>query len=114
MDDRTAALPLRDVTLVKGAAEPLYAQLYTHLRAAIVAGERWAAGARLPSSRELAGELGVSRNTVVLAYQRLAEDGFVRGMAGGGTVVAGLPRMADTKASSATVCDQAIEQAPYG
>jgi len=114
MDDRTAILPLRDITLVKGAAEPLYAQLYTHLRATIVAGQHWAAGARLPSSRELAGELDVSRNTVVLAYQRLAEDGFVRGMAGGGTVVAGLPDMGDTKASSATVCDQAAEQAPYG
>ena len=111
--DRT--LPIRDVTLVKGAAEPLYAQLYTQLRAAIVAGERWAVGARLPASRELANELGVSRNTVVLAYQRLAEDGFVHGMAGGGTVVAELPKLAADTPESATVCDSsAVEQAPYG
>lgn len=109
------SLPIREVTLVKGAAEPLYAQLYTQLRAAIVAGERWAVGARLPSSRELANELGVSRNTVVLAYQRLAEDGFVHGMAGGGTVVAELPKLAASTPESTTLCDNAaVEQAPYG
>ncbi|HEX4722176.1 MAG TPA: PLP-dependent aminotransferase family protein [Pseudonocardiaceae bacterium] len=108
------------MTLVKGAAEPLYAQLYTQLRAAIVAGERWAVGARLPASRELANELGVSRNTVVLAYQRLAEDGFVHGMAGGGTVVAELPKLASdtsestTVGNSAAVENAAVEQAQYG
>lgn len=110
--DRT--LPIRDVALVKGAAEPLYAQLYTHLRAVIVGGRGWAAGVRLPSSRELASELGVSRNTVVLAYQRLAEDGFVRGMAGGGTVVADLPALAAHQPETVTRGEQPVEQAPYG
>ncbi|WP_165960309.1 PLP-dependent aminotransferase family protein [Actinocrispum wychmicini] len=106
-----------DVALVKNAAEPLYAQLYTQLRAAIVAGDRRIAGARLPSSRELAGEFGVSRNTVVLAYQRLQEDGFVRGMAGGGTVVADLPPLAcDPPAPEPVVAavPATVERAPYG
>lgn len=37
----------------------------------------WMAGDRLPSSREMARSLGVSRNTVVLAYQQLIADGHV-------------------------------------
>lgn len=104
---------VRDVVLAKDAAEPLYQQLYTQLRSAIVGGGQWAAGTRLPSSRELATEFGVSRNTVVLAYQRLQEDGFVRGMAGGGTVVGDLPVVAPAGDSGAWR-DAAVEQAPYG
>jgi GntR family transcriptional regulator / MocR family aminotransferase len=104
---------VRDVVLVRDAADPLYQQLYTQLRSAIATGGQWAAGTRLPSSRELAGELGVSRNTVVLAYQRLQEDGFVRGMAGGGTVVGDVPVVASDHNDGATR-PVAAEQAPYG
>jgi GntR family transcriptional regulator/MocR family aminotransferase len=103
---------VRDVVLAKDAAEPLYQQLYTQLRSAIAAGGQWAAGTRLPSSRELAGDLGVSRNTVVLAYQRLQEDGFVRGMAGGGTVVGELPAVPPPRDGGASAA--AVEPAPYG
>jgi GntR family transcriptional regulator/MocR family aminotransferase len=103
---------VRDVVLAKDAAEPLYQQLYTQLRSAIAAGGQWAAGTRLPSSRELAGDLGVSRNTVVLAYQRLQEDGFVRGMSGGGTVVGDLPVVPPARDGGARAA--AVEQAPYG
>ncbi|WP_051386348.1 PLP-dependent aminotransferase family protein [Actinokineospora inagensis] len=78
---------LREISVTKGGPAPLYRQLYTGIRGLIVAGRWLPEGTRLPSSRFLAGSLGVSRNTVVLAYQRLAEDGYVRGMAGGGTVV---------------------------
>ena len=34
-------------------------------------------GSRLPSSRKLAEQLGVARNTVVLAYEQLIEEGFL-------------------------------------
>src|SRR5438874_9271191 len=75
----------REIQVDKDAAEPLYQQLYTQIRDLIRSG-RFGDGTRLPASRRLAQGLGVSRNTVVLAYQRLQEDGYVRGMAGGGTV----------------------------
>ncbi len=59
------------------------------LRAAIADGTL-APGARLPASRELAGELSVSRGTVVEAYRRLSEEGLLVTNRGGGTVVASL------------------------
>jgi GntR family transcriptional regulator/MocR family aminotransferase len=56
------------------------------LRAAILDG-RLASGARLPATRTLAAELGVSRGVVVEAYQRLADEGLVGARTGAGTVV---------------------------
>lgn len=41
-------------------------------------------GARLPSSRKLAEQLGVARNTVVLAYEQLVEEGFLESRARSG------------------------------
>jgi len=61
--------------------------LHLQLRAAIVGG-RLRAGLRLPSTRELAAGLGVSRNTVVNAYDLLLSEGYVRARGRGGTVVA--------------------------
>jgi len=46
------------------------------------------ASARLPPSRTLAAELGVSRNTVVLAYEQLLAEGYVQARVGSGTYVA--------------------------
>src|ERR1700759_5076732 len=46
------------------------------------------AGSRLPPARALASELGVARQTVVLAYERLAAEGYVRARTGRGTFVA--------------------------
>ena len=45
------------------SATPLHRQLYEEIRAAVLAG-RLAAGARLPSTRALAADLHISRNTV--------------------------------------------------
>ncbi len=56
--------------------EPLYRQLRKVIEDGIVAG-RYEPDAPLPSSRGLALELGVSRNTVNLAYQELMAEGFV-------------------------------------
>jgi len=44
-------------------------------------------GCRLPASRILAGMLGVSRNTVVAAYELLALEGLIIGRVGSGTRV---------------------------
>jgi GntR family transcriptional regulator/MocR family aminotransferase len=60
------------------------------LREAIADG-RLRAGTRLPSSRSLAGELGVARNTVVDAYGQLTAEGWLDARRGSGTAVADRP-----------------------
>jgi GntR family transcriptional regulator/MocR family aminotransferase len=65
----------------------LYQQLYQALRRAILAGNL-APGGRLPSTRTLARDLGVSRNTVLLAYEQLLAEGYAVGQTGSGTYVA--------------------------
>src|SRR5665213_151767 len=70
---------------------PLHRQIYEGLRAGILTG-RFAANMRLPSSRVLASELGVARNTVVLAFDQLSAEGYLSTRRGGGTRVrAGIP-----------------------
>jgi GntR family transcriptional regulator / MocR family aminotransferase len=66
---------------------PLYQQLYTHLQAAILAG-RLPGGLKLPSTRALADELMVSRNTVLTAYDQLTAEGYLESVEGSGTFVA--------------------------
>ncbi len=68
---------------------PLYKQLYERLRAQILAGQL-EAGARLPSTRRLASELGVSRNTTALAYELLLLEGYIESRVGDGSRVARL------------------------
>src|SRR6185436_4195898 len=55
---------------------PLYRRIYHALKSGIRAG-RLGAAARLPSTRALAADLGVSRNTVMLAYEQLAAEGYL-------------------------------------
>ncbi len=65
---------------------PLYRQLYEALRVTILAG-RLPRGQRLPSSRSLARQLSVSRNTVNQAYGELEAEGYLWGRHGSGTFV---------------------------
>jgi GntR family transcriptional regulator/MocR family aminotransferase len=67
--------------------EPLFRQVYLGLRKAVVSGAL-KKGDRLPSTRELADRLEVSRTIVVLAYDQLAAEGFIAGRSGSGTYVA--------------------------
>jgi len=66
---------------------PLAAQLYEQLREAIATG-RLRPQDQLVPSRVLAQQLGLSRYTVATAYGRLADEGYILGRAGGGSVVA--------------------------
>ncbi|HEY0859059.1 MAG TPA: winged helix-turn-helix domain-containing protein, partial [Albitalea sp.] len=66
---------------------PLRQQVYLQLRAAIENGS-FAPGARLPPSREHAQVLGVGRNTVVWAVERLQAEGYVLARVGDGSYVA--------------------------
>ncbi|GER91926.1 hypothetical protein KDW_60880 [Dictyobacter vulcani] len=85
------ALPIKkpDIILDQKAAAPLYRQLYERLRAQILVGQL-ETGARLPSTRVLASELGVSRNTTALAYEMLLLDGYIESRVGDGTRVSRL------------------------
>ena len=69
------------------APEPLRTQIYGALRRDIASG-LLPAGARLPSTRALAGDLGVARSTVVQAYEQLRLEGYLEGRPGAGTRVA--------------------------
>ena len=67
---------------------PAYVQLYHQLRGQILRGEL-RPGERLPPERTLARSLGVSRTTVVNAYDELEAEGLAQGHVGRGTVVIG-------------------------
>lgn len=71
--------------------EPLYRQIYRSLRTRILSGAL-DGGKRVPSSRDLADQLNVSRTVVLLAYEQLEAEGYLVGRSGSGTYVSrGLP-----------------------
>jgi GntR family transcriptional regulator/MocR family aminotransferase len=79
---------------------PVYRQVYQRIRSEILSGGL-AAGARLPSSRTLASELGVARGTVVTAFQMLAGEGYTVSAGARGTVVkVALPRAGRSRPSA--------------
>ena len=63
---------------------PLHAQLTRALKSALAAG-RVGQGSRLPPTRSLARELGLSRNTVLTAYEQLRAEGFMDARVGSGS-----------------------------
>ena len=75
------------LSLDRQRSQPLRAQLEEQLRAAIRHG-RLRAGERLPSSRSLAGELGLSRGLVQECYAQLLSEGYLTARTGSATVVA--------------------------
>jgi GntR family transcriptional regulator/MocR family aminotransferase len=77
-----------DLYLEPGTRRGVSAALFDQLRAAITSG-RLGVGDRLPPTRELSAQLGVSRQTVTTVYGRLVAEGYLEGRAGGGTFVSG-------------------------
>ncbi|WP_345816029.1 PLP-dependent aminotransferase family protein [Paraburkholderia sp. PREW-6R] len=73
--------------LDRGNGQPIYRQLHRLLQQAILSREL-PAGSKVPSSRLLAQELGVGRNTVTQVYEQLALEGYVSSATGRGTFVA--------------------------
>ena len=71
----------------RSAGTPYYHQIYQGLRGAILDG-RLCRGQRLPSTRSLASELGISRLPVLTAYDQLFHEGYLVGRIGAGTYVA--------------------------
>lgn len=66
---------------------PIHEALHDALRAAMLTG-RLRPSARLPSSRDLALQLGVARGTVVALFEQLTSEGYLAVRAGSGTTVA--------------------------
>ena len=87
----------------------LAGQLYRQLRDSIRAG-RLAAGEKLPPSRLLAEQLGLSRKTVSEAYARLTFDRLLVGRVGSGTFVAATARPAPPPAASLSFAGAAVAE----
>lgn len=77
---------LIDLHLEEDSVVPKYGQVAAHLRRAIEMG-RIAAGTKLPSTRVFAEEVGVSRNVILQAFERLIDEGFLSSRIGDGTYV---------------------------
>ncbi|WP_193161888.1 MocR-like pyridoxine biosynthesis transcription factor PdxR [Microbulbifer hainanensis] len=81
-----SGIPFSAVVFDSHSETPRYRQLYAFIRDLVLNGTL-PAGVRLPSSRELAAELAVSRNTVIAAYEMLVDEQFAESAVGRGTVV---------------------------
>ncbi len=86
MPRRPVMLPPSVLPLARESDRPLRWRLHQGLKAAILSGQL-GPGARLPSTRALAGSLGVSRSTVVEAFDQLTAEGFLDRRAGSGSYV---------------------------
>ena len=94
-----ATIALLSVALDRGASQPLVGQLYSALRELILT-RRIAPGAKLPSTRKLSRDLGVSRTVTLEAFGQLAAEGFVETRLGSGHYVARL-RLPEAGAAAA-------------
>src|SRR5215813_2905239 len=72
--------------LDRKSAVPLSRQLAAALRKAVADGS-FGAGSRLPSTRQLAAELGTARSTVVAVFEQLAAEGYIEARPGSGYFV---------------------------
>jgi GntR family transcriptional regulator/MocR family aminotransferase len=118
---RTGSPPVL-ITLDRRATVPLQRQIYAALRQAVLSG-RLRPGSRIPASRTLAHDLGVSRTTVVLAYEALETEGYITGRGSAGSFVASVlvpsrtnraPRVRDPAVDQRTRRAATLAQAANG
>jgi GntR family transcriptional regulator len=86
--------------------EPPYEQIRIQIRALIAVGTL-EAGTRLPSIRQLAGDLGVATGTVARAYRELDADGVVRSRGARGTIVINEAKGAELLAAAQDIASAA-------
>ncbi len=87
MSAQASGFPLAVISLDHSSPTPLYRQVYESLSQAILNG-KLSPGLRLPSTRDLANFLDVSRNTVMNAFEQLIAEGYLDAIVGSGTYVA--------------------------
>jgi GntR family transcriptional regulator/MocR family aminotransferase len=98
MKNRKGWADLYAFEVTRAEQTPLFHQLYQQLRAAILS-RRLRPGTKLPSTRELASQLGVSRSAAVAAYEQLFAEGYTSSRHGSGTYISSdLPEPIDGNA----------------
>jgi GntR family transcriptional regulator/MocR family aminotransferase len=85
---RRSIIAFEMIRLDRTSIEPLHQQLYRQIRDELRSGSFGDGASRLPSSRALAADLGISRLTVNLAFSKLHAEGYLRSKAKSGTFVA--------------------------
>src|SRR3954470_10343533 len=86
MKDKQDWASLHAFQLDRASDVPLFRQLYLQTRAAILS-RALRPGSKLPSTRELARQLKISRTAVVSAYEQLLAEGYTIGRKGAGTYI---------------------------
>src|SRR6476660_271649 len=84
--DRDLDVLTLHLSLERNSGVPIFRQVYDGVRRAILDG-RLRPGQRIPSTRGLAADLGVSRLPVLSAYEQLLHEGYLVGRIGSGTFV---------------------------
>lgn len=88
---------------------PIYEQIQTELRCLMLTGVL-PPGSRLPSVRELAGQLAINPNTIQRAYRELEADGYILSVAGKGSFVAQVDQLAEQQKKQAVDAFRAAAQ----
>lgn len=99
------------VPIDRNSQMPLIRQIYLELRQRILQG-KLQAGQKLPATRALAAELGVSRNVVLEAYDQLTAEGYLEGRSGSGTYVSQGATWQVALPESITAVSEPIEPEP--
>lgn len=100
---RQISLPF--IRIDRKVRRPVYQQLYDGIRSAILEG-KLRPGDRLPATRLIAEELGVSRNIVVMAFEQLGMEGYLQGKSGSGSFVADFELLATSDKLQAASCER--------
>ena len=88
---------------------PIYEQIQSELLRLMLTGAL-PPGSRLPSVRELAGQLAINPNTIQRAYRELESDGYILSVAGKGSFVAQVDKLAEQQKKQAVEAFQAAAQ----
>ncbi len=88
---------------------PIYEQIQSELLRLMLTGAL-PPGSRLPSVRELAGQLAINPNTIQRAYRELESDGYILSVAGKGSFVAQVGKLAEQQKKQAVEAFQAAAQ----
>ena len=88
---------------------PTYEQIQSELRRLMLTGAL-PPGSRLPSVRELAGQLAINPNTIQRAYRELETDGYILSVAGKGSFVAQVDQIAEQQKKQAVGAFRAAAQ----
>ena len=88
---------------------PIYEQIQAELRRLMLTGAL-PPGSRLPSVRELAGQLAINPNTIQRAYRELELDGYILSVAGTGSFVAQIDQLAEQQKKQAVDAFRAAAQ----